>query len=275
MIKYIYPVSGKIYAYLFGREFFNAFNNFLHYLSLRGLGYLNYKNKSISGENSFAKNYISSLYALDKYHRTIIFDVGANKGQYLSSLYHYHNRFTVECHAFEPSPLAFKVLKENFGNNNLIHLNNIGLSDFTGEALLYDYVDDENDNLGSQHASLNQQVIETVHMSKSCSTKVKIEKGDIYCEQNNILQIDLLKIDVEGLELDVLKGFSRMIKEERWYVLMVCPNNDSFRLQITDFMRVLPGFEFYRLLPSGGKVSIESHHYPVYYYHNVLCFPSH
>ena len=64
MIKYIYPVSGKIYAYLFGREFFNAFNNFLHYLSLRGLGYLNYKNKAISGENSFAKNYISSLYAL-------------------------------------------------------------------------------------------------------------------------------------------------------------------------------------------------------------------
>ena len=83
--------------------------------------------------------------------------MGANKGQYLSSLYHYQNRFTVECHAFEPSPLAFKVLKENFGKNNLIHLNNIGLSDFTGEALLYDYVDDENENLGSQHASLNQR----------------------------------------------------------------------------------------------------------------------
>ena len=94
----------------------NYFNNFLHYLSLRGLGYLNYKNKSISGENSFAKNYISSLYALDKYHRTIIFDVALTRSV-LVSLYHYHS-FTVECHAFEPSPLAFKVLKENFGNNN-------------------------------------------------------------------------------------------------------------------------------------------------------------
>ena len=77
MIKYIYPVSGKIYAYLLGENSLMPLIIFPLFVFM-GLGYLNYKNKSISGENSFAKNY-SSLYALDKYHRTIIFDGALTK----------------------------------------------------------------------------------------------------------------------------------------------------------------------------------------------------
>ena len=37
--------------------------------------------------------------------------------------------------------------------------------------------------------------------------------GDYYCEKNNITHIDLLKIDAEGYDLHVLKGFERMLSQ--------------------------------------------------------------
>jgi hypothetical protein len=37
----------------------------------------------------------------------------------------------------------------------------------------------------------------------------------LYCSENSIKQIDLLKIDVEGAELNVLKGSEKMFKEKK------------------------------------------------------------
>lgn len=39
--------------------------------------------------------------------------------------------------------------------------------------------------------------------------------GDFYCAKRGIDHIDLLKLDVEGAESTVLKGFSRMLEEAR------------------------------------------------------------
>ena len=38
---------------------------------------------------------------------------------------------------------------------------------------------------------------------------------DNYCLENNIDLIDILKIDVQGSEIEVLKGASNMLKERR------------------------------------------------------------
>ncbi len=41
--------------------------------------------------------------------------------------------------------------------------------------------------------------------------EANVTTGDTYCRDNGIEEIDLLKIDTEGKELDVLRGFSELL----------------------------------------------------------------
>ena len=45
--------------------------------------------------------------------------------------------------------------------------------------------------------------------------KVDITTIDSYCQKQNIKSIDILKMDVQGNEINVLKGAKQMLKEKR------------------------------------------------------------
>jgi hypothetical protein len=64
---------------------------------------------------------------------------------------------------------------------------------------------------------------------------------------------DLLKIDVEGAELEVLKGAVGAIKAGKIDVIQFEFNemNVVSRVFFRDFWHVLDGYSFYRLLPFG------------------------
>ena len=49
--------------------------------------------------------------------------------------------------------------------------------------------------------------------------QVEVQTGDAYCTRHRIERIDLLKIDVEGAEHLVLRGFERMLHERRIEVI--------------------------------------------------------
>ena len=68
-----------------------------------------------------------------------IFDVGANKGQFLNLLLSNINKGSFHVHCFEPGSYTFKILSDNFRNNMNISLNNFGLGKEKGEfELFYD-----------------------------------------------------------------------------------------------------------------------------------------
>lgn len=100
-------------------------------------------------------------------------------------------------------PQVYDNLKNNAPNKAV--LNPFGLSDKT-EWLQYLYSAD-NDRLTTPCLELARENPEIVNLL--------MVDGESYCRTRNIESIDLLKIDTEGHEFKVVKGFENMIAEGR------------------------------------------------------------
>jgi FkbM family methyltransferase len=138
----------------------------------------------------------------------VILDIGANIG--------YLTRFFARCThdsgriiAFEPNPLIFLLLQRNLKKFRSVSLYNVGLSASNGDAELF--------LAGSDHsvASLTREYPVT-HVfyqdsGKLESVAVKLAVGDEVLRRIGVGKIDVLKIDVEGWELNVLAGLERTI----------------------------------------------------------------
>lgn len=144
-----------------------------------------------SGEAKFLINFLA------KKIRPVVFDVGANIGEYsLNTLL--ANTATV-LHCFEPSAPHYLRLKSALKNTNAF-LMNFGLSDKNEEMIL------NKDTEITGLASLLKRDLSHLNIRLDKSEIVKLKNGDNYVTQNKIEQIDLLKIDVEGWEMSVING---------------------------------------------------------------------
>ncbi len=142
-----------------------------------------------------------------------VFDVGANVGE-LTLLF---SRFVADggnVHAFEASSAAFRRLEtvcEATGRRNVV-LNHLAMSDKNGLIRLHVY----NDALSSFNSQAARPLknyglnFEPIGVEETPATTL-----DDYCEGKKFERIDLLKIDVEGAELQVLQGARRMLQSKR------------------------------------------------------------
>lgn len=71
------------------------------------------------------------------------------------------------------------------------------------------------DFAGSGLASLTKRKLDHFNINFGYSENITVDTLDNYCEYKNIGSIDLLKIDVEGHELDVLLGGSKMFSDKK------------------------------------------------------------
>jgi FkbM family methyltransferase len=162
--------------------------------SLRGYSYDFEKN----GEKAM-------LEKLQKLDIKTVFDVGSNIGDWsmvASGLFP-----KAEIHAFELSPRTFITLKSNLKNTNVI-LNNFGMADFDGDIDFKDYGENSPVNTILKDASYHDHKIQPI------ISKAKLISGNTYCKERNIESIDILKIDVEGVDHLVLKGFSNLLSNK-------------------------------------------------------------
>jgi len=206
-------------------------------------------------ESSGEKSILKKLKSLQQ-NSYCLFDVGANKGDFTKLILDFFENAHIEVHSFEPSKATFKLLSNNIKSDKVM-LNNKGLGKEAGTFPFY------TDSPGSGTASLTKRKMDCYGVDFKYSEDVIIETLDEYCSFNNIKEIDLLKLDVEGHELDVLEGSKEMMAQKSIKMISFefggC--NIDTRTFLRDFYYLLNGFGFlvYRITPSGYFYVIEKY----------------
>ncbi len=165
-----------------------------------------------------------------------IIDIGANIG--LFTLFVQQQASNTTVYSFEPSPPIFQILSTNakiYGEN--VHLFNLGVSDRKADAEFTYYENssvfssfsankeaDEHairaviENMVRDNAAIDKeqidQIVDDLISDRLTSTQYTCQLTSLsdVISENQIEQIDLLKVDAEKSELPILRG----IAEEDW-----------------------------------------------------------
>lgn len=209
------------------------------------MGILKWENEEISGEAHVINDILPKY--LKKESKPVLFDVGANIGNY--SLLLAKNYPNARICSFEPNPYSFAELKGNLKGSK-IKVYNFGFGQNKSKKNLYVY----KKNTESQHASLYNEfgkVINTeLGKEEILPIEVEINTIDSFCVDENINNIDFIKIDVEGHEFAILKGALNMINHKRIKIIQFEFNvaNILSKIFLKDFYELLSmNYEFYRL----------------------------
>jgi FkbM family methyltransferase len=233
-------------------------------LAYRRIGIGNYESAELTGEKWLVEQ---ALPRLLRRENQVMFDVGANTGEYSQALCSSFPNSRI--HAFEPVPAAFAQLERRVGNRVKCHQR--GLSDSLAQSIpIYDYEDGN----GSAHASLFKDVFVDLHKSKGLNRiEIELTTLDNFCSENSISTIDFLKVDTEGCEMQVLRGSKRMLDLGAIRLIQFEFNemNVIARVFLRDFYEILRGFDLFRLLPN-SLLPLGDYwsRYEVFAYQNLL-----
>ncbi|MFQ5491339.1 MAG: FkbM family methyltransferase [Phycisphaerae bacterium] len=142
-----------------------------------------------------------------------VLDVGANIGE-LTLLFARFVGPAGRVHAFEPGETAFDRLRTMCDWSGYTHIipNRLALAEKAGTVRLNVYDD--------AHLTWNTMAQRPladhgIDVATTGTESVPAQTVDDYCTGYGIERVDLLKIDVEGAELQVLRGAGRMLQEKR------------------------------------------------------------
>jgi FkbM family methyltransferase len=178
----------------------------------------------------------------------VAFDVGANVGLISTAL----SKNFEEVHSFEPDPRCHDLFHSNLGANcaQNVKLHKIGLSS-KDESLAF--------NLG---AELGHSTLEGAHITRlESSIFIESRTLDSYTKELGISRIDLLKIDVEGHELDVLVGATSLLRNKAIHKIVFQHSATLFESQGRDTHEVfnlLTNLDYLITTLDGIPVSYES-----------------
>ena len=128
----------------------------------------------------------------------VVFDIGANFG-YLSLVWALTICRKGKVYAFEPNPNVFKSFQKSIINNELndkIVLKSNVIGGENKEVNLY--IDRSTSNTVKNSITLNRS-----NVSSETANMITL---DSYLERYKIDRCDFVKVDVDGIELDILKG---------------------------------------------------------------------
>ncbi len=199
----------KITKVRISREYGSYLVSFIFYATIKVAA----RAKSKGIENRLIRKSIEQLKELKRDDAPVIMDVGGNFG-YLSMTWASSiAKDSGRVYCFEPSRGIYEVLKgsveENHFHTNLEIINS-AVGETTGTIDVYD-----------NGISANRNELKGVNSTY----KIQMTSIDHFCVEKDISRVDLIKIDVDGSELNVLQGAESAIKKFK-PVLIVETNKD-------------------------------------------------
>lgn len=179
----------------------------------------------------------------DRTHVTVL-DVGAHTGSYTEAV---HGVFgsRAQIHCFEPNPVTFETLRANVP---YAQAHPYGLGAEPARVPLFA------DEPRSPRSSLHPQTFEVAEISATEHHEVEIKTLDAVARDHGITRVDMLKVDVEGHELAVLHGASRLLHSGMIDVIQFefGERNLTSRTYLRDFVELLGAdYCFFRLTRRG------------------------
>ncbi len=130
----------------------------------------------------------------------VIYDVGANVGTWTllsKALFP-----QAQVHAFEPLPMHTEKFRRSTGELIGVHVHEIGLGPQTARTVMK--VTDFSD--ASSLLALTAQGKKQWRLEQVAEIPIQIERMDDWVSTHHLPSPDLIKLDVQGFELEVLRG---------------------------------------------------------------------
>jgi len=176
---------------------------------------------------SIAQIIVNNEYNLNQFLKedSVVFDIGANIGVFTCFSAKLAQRGRI--FAFEPVSMVFDILKKNVKDYENVEIFQLGLGDKeeVKEILIRSW------NPG--YSTIEDSAIQRPKESFDIKENIKITTLDSITNKLNLKRIDFIKIDVEGYEIEVLKGAIETVKKFR-PILGISLHEQSFEKKIED-----------------------------------------
>ena len=213
-------------------------------------------------------------------------DVGAHKGEFLSYITNLNYKMI---YCFEPQEKVFEILNKKYKDNKNIQLFNLGLSDKNSFLMFYENKLTSTSTFSKTENTFFFKLKNLILKSSNSYVKnymIKTRVLDEIFDNINVNDI-FLKIDVEGFELNVLKGSTKTISKKVKYILVekhffqMYKNNDT--KEVHNFLKknnfkLIKKFTF-PLLHFQDNLYVKNNKYQIlefniilnYYFYKIYC----
>lgn len=180
--------------------------------------------------------------------RTIL-DVGANVGQTTSELRRWFPDAFV--HAFEPTPASREAYQRVHAADPKVKLWPCAIASQPGRATFHINQRSMTNSLLAT-APASAQWVGEANVTNVERIDVEVRTLDEFCEANRVERVDILKLDIQGSELDALRGATGLFRRKAVrYVCLEAPfvllyERQAFFHEIRDFLAA-QGCELYGL----------------------------
>jgi len=194
------------------------------------------------------------LFMRIKEHIKVIFDVGCRTDSEMSA-------FEGECHYFDPVKKFIDELSLQKNKNKLSYFNQFGLGDEEKDIWYY-----------PKYESFFDRTISCKISDDKNKILLKIKKAEDYIVKHNIESIDFVKIDTEGFELSVLKGFGKYLHRVKLIQFEYGGTFLDNGIKLIEIKNYLESFGFTRFsyLVKNGTIPITNFN-DHYKYCNIIC----
>jgi FkbM family methyltransferase len=193
-------------------------------------------------------------------------DIGANIGNHTAFFCDWASRVI----AFEPNPPIFRRLTGLVADNRLSNVTPVGMGLSDAESELNFYTVQGAAGMSSLEAGGGGVF----------AGKVAVTRGDTYLREKQIVDVDFMKIDVEGHEREVLIGLQETITTRRPVILAEYGETSIRKFaSAEDLYFLLPGYQIYGTRESLSSrlfktaLSLEAFQFDKPYSH-ILCAPN-